>query len=103
MTNCYKPRVRCNIVTNVTSSNTCHCYKVCQGEHLTIKVRESYPYRSPDVESFLHAGLFGFENFTLVLTRPVRLGVRTPPFHGGNTGSNPVPDTILRGGLCIKP
>lgn len=26
---------------------------------------------------------------------PVRLGVRTPPFHGGNTGSNPVPDTIL--------
>ena len=26
---------------------------------------------------------------------PVRLGVRTPPFHGGNTGSNPVPDTNL--------
>ena len=25
---------------------------------------------------------------------PVRLGVRTPPFHGGNTGSNPVPVTI---------
>src|SRR5436190_21493107 len=32
---------------------------------------------------------------------PVRLGVRTPPFHGGNTGSNPVPDTIFFWQFCI--
>ncbi len=34
---------------------------------------------------------------------PVRLGVRTPPFHGGNTGSNPVPDTIFLYNFRIKP
>ncbi len=28
--------------------------------------------------------------------RPHRLGVRTPPFHGGNTGSNPVGDASKR-------
>ena len=26
--------------------------------------------------------------------RPVRLMVRTPPFHGGNRGSNPLRDAI---------
>ena len=29
-----------------------------------------------------------------LLPRPHRLVVRTPPFQGGNTGSNPVGDTI---------
>ncbi len=35
---------------------------------------------------------FSFEKFliTLRFVRPVRLVVRTLPFHGGNTGSNPV-------------
>ena len=40
-------------------------------------------------------------SYSSFLTRPVRLGVRTPPFHGGNTGSNPVPVTIFIGRFCI--
>ncbi len=28
--------------------------------------------------------------------RPHRLGVRTPPFHGGGRGSNPLGDALLR-------
>ncbi len=46
-------------------------------------------------------GLTAKEAYYILIVRlfeaalcPVRLGVRTPPFHGGNTGSNPVPDTI---------
>lgn len=30
------------------------------------------------------------------LKRPVRLRARTPPFHGGDTGSNPVRATITK-------
>ena len=38
--------------------------------------------------------------------RPVRLMVRTPPFHGGNRGSNPlrvakIPVSLARLGFCI--
>ena len=29
-----------------------------------------------------------------ILYRPFRLGVRTLPFHGSNTGSNPVRDNV---------
>ncbi len=32
----------------------------------------------------------------LNIQRPHRLGVRTPPFHGGNTGSIPVGDASVR-------
>ena len=38
--------------------------------------------------------------------RPVRLMVRTPPFHGGNRGSNPlrvakIPVSLARLGFCV--
>lgn len=32
---------------------------------------------------------------TILLKRPLRLEVRTPPFHGDDTGSNPVGVTSL--------
>ena len=32
-------------------------------------------------------------NIHVVINRSVRLGVRTPPFHGGDTGSIPVQTT----------
>ena len=39
--------------------------------------------------------------FSICLTRPVGQVVKTPPFHGGNTGSNPVRViSILDGGLA---
>ena len=39
--------------------------------------------------SFLLRTLF-FLPYSALLGRPYRPAVRTPPFHGGNTGSNPV-------------
>src|SRR5436190_13790928 len=44
---------------------------------------------------------FWSENWRFCPPCPVRLGVRTPPFHGGNTGSNPVPVTIFTGKFRI--
>jgi hypothetical protein len=35
--------------------------------------------------------------------RPHRLVVRTPPFHGGNRGSNPLGDAIFNRGLRFLP
>ncbi|GAC40908.1 hypothetical protein PPOP_0243 [Paenibacillus popilliae ATCC 14706] len=45
-----------------------------------------------------HAGERGFESRQLrhdyVMLGPVGQAVKTPPFHGGNTGSNPVRVTM---------
>ena len=38
----------------------------------------------------------GFVIFALLYKRPVRLRARTPPFHGGDTGSNPVRATSFK-------
>ena len=40
-------------------------------------------------KSFLDGYLFK-PIFAVLKKRPVRLRARTPPFHGGDTGSNPV-------------
>src|SRR5690625_5040741 len=46
----------------------------------------------------------GFKSLALrheiIFLRPVSQAVKTPPFHGGSTGSNPVRVTIKVGGLA---
>lgn len=42
-----------------------------------------------------HNTLFGLKNLVLIFQSPFRLGVRTSPFQGDNTGSNPVRDIFL--------
>src|SRR5688500_18401675 len=63
---------------------------------LTIKISKSYPDCSLGACWRRVCGVRPREC-------PVRLGVRTPPFHGGNTGSNPVPDTIFSSEKSIIP
>ena len=46
----------------------------------------------PQVSNY---GFFRPRRKTSPHKRPVRLAVRTPPFHGGNTGSSPVRVAIM--------
>jgi hypothetical protein len=70
--------------------------KILRGPIALLKHRLTFAPR------FDNAAANKLKRWVLVTRRPIRLAVRTSPFHGGNTGSIPVSVTNNHNSCCTK-